>query len=430
MATSATPPSSVLIIGAGPGGLCLALSLSLLPQHIPCTVYDLHPSTPSIGGAVALTPSSLRILDRLGVYERIKHRGFQYRALRFATSKGGTIGDCIFGTEQYPALRISRTILLQALHDVAAEQGIHVQWGKKALSLQETEEHATVTFEDGTSATGDMVVGFDGVHSRVRAHVVRSALSAKSTSNPDAYAAQFAGLAGVQFLTPLPLIRFPPPPGHAEGTPPPLPMLILAQEGSFLLFPSDPEGQEVACFSVWNTEVDLGREGWERWGREEAVRWVRELHKGWPEPVKSALESLDPSQVHVWPAYSVPPLPAWHSPRVIIAGDAAHAFSPKGGQGAGQALEDAALLSRSLFLVSPQYPLAQALRVWEARRRERVKFVLDWASRADRGRREGKSGWVQQKIKEYVLWAVFALKGEGATRALIGYDTELVDLGA
>lgn len=66
-------------------------------------------------------------------------------------------------TAETPCLRVNRLQLREAL-----TTGIEVQWGKEADKIVEDEDKVTVFFKDGTSATGDLLVGADGVHSSGR----------------------------------------------------------------------------------------------------------------------------------------------------------------------------------------------------------------------------------------------------------------------
>ncbi|KZO94064.1 FAD/NAD(P)-binding domain-containing protein [Calocera viscosa TUFC12733] len=401
-------PKHVLIIGAGLGGTALAIGLS--QRGIKATLYELRPSRGTIGGAVALAPNALRVLDRLGVYSTIRTQGWNFEKTRFINEHGKLVGDFHSGGTQfgYQALRIKREKLLQALHETAQAAGVEILFSKKAVRVSEDEGSATVEFADGSSATADFVVGFDGLHSLIREHVTGPGVVAKYT-----------GFTGIGFSAPKSAINFP---TDVYS----LPCMILGRRGTCGMMPSDVEGQEVGCFSTCHMEKDLGREGWDEFAREKAIPWIQEVHKDWEEPVKSMMSSLDPTAVHIWPQYELPPVPAWHSARVAIAGDAVHAMSPNGGQGSAQAFEDGALLARALSLVSSEYPLERALRNWESARRERIIDVLAFTHRSSDTRKQ--SSWAGQVVKEWGMWAFFSLKGESSAGLLNNYDAEKVDL--
>lgn len=77
--------NNVVIIGAGLSGLTLALALH--KQSIPCTIHEARSASLDIGGAIMLSPNALRILDTLGIYEKIRSRGFEFTDLYFYTDK-------------------------------------------------------------------------------------------------------------------------------------------------------------------------------------------------------------------------------------------------------------------------------------------------------------------------------------------------------
>ena len=92
-----------------------------------------------------------------------------------------------------------------------------------------------------------------------------------------------------------------------------------------ILFADDAERAQIMSMSV----ADLGRR-------------IQERYSGWAAPTG---ELIGRSQLWVrTPIYDVPTLPSWRRERVVLIGDAAHAMSPAGGQGASLALEDAMLL--------------------------------------------------------------------------------------
>lgn len=91
-------PTDVAIIGAGLSGLALALSLH--KQSIPCTVYEARSASLDIGGAIMLSPNALRILDAVGIYDRIRVHGFEFQNLYFRSSEDEARDSYEFGNRQ------------------------------------------------------------------------------------------------------------------------------------------------------------------------------------------------------------------------------------------------------------------------------------------------------------------------------------------
>ena len=113
----------VAIVGAGLSGLALALALH--QQSIDCTIYEARDSPLNIGGALMLTPNSLKVLHRLGIYEAICKKGFNFDRIYLQDAGSGRIIESFeygnlkrYGTR---ALRVYRSTLLQELLAKAQE---------------------------------------------------------------------------------------------------------------------------------------------------------------------------------------------------------------------------------------------------------------------------------------------------------------------
>src|ERR1700739_2576285 len=113
-------------------GLSLALALS--QQSISCTVFELRSVSFKEGGAIVLSPNALRILDDLGVYKRIRNKGFSFEALTFKNESGLTTGRDFFCSEKlygYQGLRIYRQALIDELLMMLRERDITIHYEKK-----------------------------------------------------------------------------------------------------------------------------------------------------------------------------------------------------------------------------------------------------------------------------------------------------------
>jgi 2-polyprenyl-6-methoxyphenol hydroxylase-like FAD-dependent oxidoreductase len=150
------PLQHALIIGGGLAGPCLALSLA---RHgIRSTIFELRPERSDAGGSISLGPNALQVLDRYaGVYDQVKAAGFTYHAFGAFFEDGERLGAIKVGQEDgYPAVRVMRSTLHKALLDAgeATDGKIKVKYGAKFKGIEQGEEGVTVTFEDGSSATG------------------------------------------------------------------------------------------------------------------------------------------------------------------------------------------------------------------------------------------------------------------------------------
>ncbi|KAI4125436.1 MAG: hypothetical protein LQ338_004239 [Usnochroma carphineum] len=363
----------VAIIGAGLAGLSLALALHA--RSVPCSIYELRFPSVKSTGALMLSPNALRVLESLGVYERIRSKGYNFSDIAFKDEAENTTDRYPLGDEHrygYQALRIYRQILLDELRSTVHACGIPVTYGKKfSHVLSENSSQVSFEFTDGTSAVASLLVGTDGIHSTVRKYV------SPSTSP------LYSGVLAITCAVPRSALRFPPDKDYSI-----LPVGIHGAMGTFVLAPQDIDGSEVLA-GTQKKYPEQTREEWDRLfsAKDELLALLSANRSAWPSLVQSALDAVPSETLSIWPYYTVAKLPSWASSsnhsRVLVLGDAAHAIPPTAGQGASQAFEDAFSLALLLSHLSssqqqPETPgLAAALRFWETYRQERIDRVVN-----------------------------------------------------
>ncbi|KAL4988852.1 hypothetical protein BDW68DRAFT_158161 [Aspergillus falconensis] len=380
----------VAVIGAGLSGLSLALALH--QQSIPCTLYEARPAPLDIGGAIMLSPNALRILDVLGVYTRIKSQGYNFENLYFRSDDDKPLDSYEFGGEKkygYPGLRIYRNVLIRELSSLVEEAKIPIIYNKKFTRvLAETPSNVTFEFENGTTATATVLVGADGIHSKVRKYLY-----------PELEPI-FTKAIGVNAAIPTSQLKLP------EGYD--LPVTIMNKaHGAFIIAPQKADGSEV-FIGRQKRAPELDREGWaallndKNW----CIDYLRDHIDAFPAVAQNAVSDLHTSKINLWPFYIVPKLERWSSEhsRVIILGDAAHAIPPSAGQGINQAFEDvftfALVFKRS---DGDQERSARGLKVWQRGRQERVDRVLVLNAEIDRRRLPKLAGEEESEDKPLEL---------------------------
>jgi 2-polyprenyl-6-methoxyphenol hydroxylase-like FAD-dependent oxidoreductase len=358
-------PKNVAIIGAGLAGLSLALSLHA--RSIRCTIYELRLPSKATAGALMLSPNALGVLDSLGVYERIRSKGYHFENIAFKNEREETTDHYPLGNEKlygYKALRVYRQILLTELRAMVQELAIPLVYGKKFshVLLESPDEGVTFQFEDGSTAQAALLVGADGIHSTVRKHV--------SPSTTPLY----LGMLAITCAIPTSKLRFPADKDYST-----LPVGIHGKHGIFVLAPQDVDGSEVLA-GTQKRYPEQTKAEWSRLfaAKDELLALLSANKSDWPDVVQSGLENVQKDTLSIWPYYTVPKLAAWRSEkqRVIILGDAAHAIPPTAGQGASQAFEDAFTLAFLLSKMSPETSLAAVLDFWQNYRQERVDKVI------------------------------------------------------
>ncbi|GAP84986.1 putative kynurenine 3-monooxygenase protein [Rosellinia necatrix] len=361
---------NVAIIGGGLAGMAMALALHQL--SIPCTVYearDTHSASKTSSGAVMLSPNALRILDGFGVYPELQEKSFAFEYVYYKDADERTIDRYPLGNEAlfgYKALRVYRQELLDILYNACFERKIAVHFNKKFTNVVlENDDYVLFAFADRTTATASLLIGADGIHSRVREYVAPGVQK------------KFMGLTALTWETPTKQLRVPKDKDYK------FPVSVLTSNGVFVLAPQKPDGSAMLSGTQFPIE-DQTREGWDRLmadkqGLIDGVRKGMNMN-AWPEIVKSAMEDIDADSMNMWAFYSIPRLERWTSEKrhVAILGDSAHAIPPTSGQGASQAFEDVMSLALLLSTLreNPGIKWEEALDFWQKMRQDRIDDLI------------------------------------------------------
>ncbi|WP_329521728.1 NAD(P)/FAD-dependent oxidoreductase [Spirillospora sp. NBC_01491] len=361
---------TVLIAGGGIAGPITALALR--KAGIDAVVFEARSETADAAGAfLTLATNGIDALRTIGAGEAALAAGFSTPTLTLRSATGKNLGATRTGRE-LPDGTASHTLrradLYRILHDEAVSRGVRIEHGKRLVGAEETGDGVRAVFADGTEATGELLIGADGVHSTVR-----------SLIDPAAPAPAYSGLIGLG--------------GYAAGT-----GLDGADGGYTMIF-----GRR-AFFGYaaspddgvwWFANVPRAREP-ER-GELEAVsgeQWRRtltDLFAGDAGPAVRCVEASDPGDLRATPVHSVPHLPVWHNGRMVVIGDAAHAPTPTSGQGASLSIEDAVVLAKCLRdLPAPRAAFAR----FEELRRPRVESIIKAAARINSNKAAGPVGRV------------------------------------
>ena len=377
----------VAIIGAGLSGLTLALALH--QQSIPCTLYEARSAPLDIGGAVMLSPNALRILDALNVYENVRTQGHEFNDLHFRTEDDKPLDSYEFGSAEkygYRALRIYRNVLIRELSTRVADSGVPIIYNKKFTTvIEETPSTVTWSFDDGSEATATVLVGADGIHSKVRKYLY-----------PDLEPV-FTKAMGVSAAVPTAQLDLP------EGYT--LPTTIMNRtHGAFVIAQQKPDGSEV-FIGRQKRAPELDRDGWDALlnDKEWCIEYLRKDIGAFPAVAQNAVSEIKTETINLWPFYVVPKLERWSSSRarVIILGDAAHAIPPTAGQGINQAFEDVYTFALIFGRVKGE-DLQRGLEIWQKGRQERVDRVLALNAQIDK-RRMPKDPADQEEHKPFEL---------------------------
>ena len=340
----------VAVVGAGIGGLTLGIALQR--AGIAVDLYERATELREVGAAVALSANGTRELYRLGVGEALDEVSTQPTELIYRDGRSGERIAAHTGVADYrarfgaPYWGIHRVDLQQTLAAALDPENLHL--GRGVTGVGNDGDGATLTFDDGSTASADVVVGADGVHSVVREHVCGPG-SGPVYSGTSA----FRGLVARSDLPTLP---------------DPLAIQFWAGPGAHLLhYPMGgaARGDDTVNFFA----VLCGPERWSGGNVDVPDGELLAGFDGWHPAVREMLAAVPQSPR--WPLLSQPPLTRWARGRVVLIGDACHAMLPHHGQGANQSIEDAVVLADLLASADPD----SALDAYPRRRRARTRAV-------------------------------------------------------
>jgi len=156
-----------LIIRGGIAGP--ALGLLLKKAGMSSAVYEAHQRLEDVGGGFTIAPNGMSVLEEIGIADAVADSGAKVSEFRFRKQSGKVLARYRAGNvEKYrwPSVATSRTVLHRILMEETSRQGIQVEYHKRLKELGTVDRGKILaSFEDGTTARGDFLVGADGVHS-------------------------------------------------------------------------------------------------------------------------------------------------------------------------------------------------------------------------------------------------------------------------
>lgn len=348
---------TTLVIGAGIGGLALGTALSRV--GIETEIHESWPEpTPGAGAFLNISPNGMKALQVIDVASAVAEAGFHSTGIEFFNHRRRRIGSLDSRGElaTYGAANtmIRRSDLHRILLEAAQSAGVPITWGHKVETIKETPDQVQATFAGGDVASGSILIGADGVHARTRHHVIGD------TPKP-----QYLGLIDVAGFSP-----------DAPKGIPPGPQRMIFGRRAFFSYYMTPE-REVWWFCNLPRKDQPDKNELRDTPPEEWRRRVLDVHSDDPPDIAQILKASDPP-VGAWPLTDLATLPAWHTERVCLLGDAAHATSPSAGQGAALALEDAVVLAHQLGKYGES---RNAFKAFEGERRPRVETLIQMARR-------------------------------------------------
>lgn len=346
----------IIIVGAGIGGCALALSLEQL--GLDYVLLEQASAFEEVGAGIQLSPNGVRILEQLGIGERLEAFSTEPDFHKYTVWDSGEV---VLTTPLRPKVRETyghayfhahRADLIDVL-----TTGLNlerVRMNARVVSVNQSAGSVSVKVEDGETIEGDVLVGADGIHS-----LVRNEFFEPDAPRPSGYVS-WRGIVEAEAIS------------HLE-----IPVSAYVDMGPRLSFVYYfvSGGRRLNWLALGQTN-DPKRESWSQTATKGEVI---SAFDGWYDRPRQVIEAT--GDIFVTALHDREPLKTWVSERVALMGDAAHAMLPYHAQGAVQSLEDAWVLARTLERYGDDP--ADALKRYESLRFDRANLMVQQSRNAE-----------------------------------------------
>lgn len=329
----ATKPQ-ILIVGAGIGGLTAAIALRQAGFGV--EVFERAAELKEIGAGIGLSANAIRVLKHLGLMEQVVNRGTVIKTAVGYTSEGGTLSRLPINLTDVPSVCLHRAELQQALFSAVPPACVHL--GEEFVHFEKTSKGVSAHFVSGRTASGDVLIGADGLRSRVRAQLI---------GDGEPVYRGYQCWRGVC--------------NHPASE------LLTETFGLGLRAGLVPIGRRGTAWWCTANEAEFANDAPED-AKSKLLRWFG----NWHQPIPDVIGGTDPTAIIKTAMYDRRPVKTWSKECCTLLGDAAHPTTPNMGQGGCMAIEDGAMLVRCLSNYSDP---AVAFRVYERLRYGRTAKV-------------------------------------------------------
>jgi 6-hydroxynicotinate 3-monooxygenase len=337
----------IAIVGGGLGGTTAGILLQRAGYDV--KIYEQAPQIERIGAGIHLQANVMRIMRRLGLHEQLSSIGL---AAKSWLSREWDTGRVLFAPDMGDWLVLHRGDLQVAL--TAALKPETMNFGKRLVDIKERSANTELVFADGSMAEADIVIGADGINSKIREILLGP--EAPTYSGFVAYRSVFPAALLNDFKVSADATKWWSDDRH------------WAQEDRHFIIYYLTRARDEIYFVTGSPDPD-----WQ--GGTSPVPAdkdeIKACYAGFHPEVQRVIDACP--QASKWPLLERKPLPLWSRNNIVLLGDACHPMKPHMGQGAGMAIEDAAMLVRCITLL-PDDPV-QAFELYRESRIARTTKV-------------------------------------------------------
>jgi salicylate hydroxylase len=390
-------PKKILIAGAGIGGLTAAACLLKAGHDV--QILEQAPELTEVGAGIQISANAMHVLNSLGLAEAIASTSVRPEAYVFRLHDSGEVISQFALAQEHlrlhsaPYNQLHRADFQLLLADTARRLNKDViRLDSRVAGFEETAGGVRVRLTNGDTASGDLLIGADGVKSAVRAQIAGAAQPV------------YSGDAAWRLTIPTHKL----PPGFMDPVmsvwmgPAAHVVCYFLRAGALLNFVGLVETDEVS------EESWTARFPWDK---------LKADFSGWHADIQTVIDLAERDACYRWSLFYRPPISNWSTRRATLLGDSVHPTLPYLAQGAAMAIEDAAVLTRALGMAD----VPEALQIYQRSRIERTTRIMQGSS----GNRELFHMRDQQQLRQ-----AFAKRDEGAARNawLYSYNPLTVEL--
>lgn len=394
---------NIIISGGGIGGLTAALCAVHFGHQV--TVLERASALGEVGAGIQVPPNAMKVFKKLALDEALAAIGFRPQAIEARMGMSGRevfhipLAEAAEARWGAPYLHIHRADYIAVLENaLRARTGNAVRLAAQVTGYRQSGDKVIVDLADGSAIEGDVLLGADGIHSPVRAHML-------GDDKPI-----FTGNLAWRATVPLEKL--------GDDAPHPTACAWMCA-GKHCVTYRLRRGALANFVGVVERD-DCSKESWpaESWKQRGTRQEALADFAGWHKTIRRILSEAD--ELYRWALFDRAPLKTWVDGRVALLGDAAHPMLPFMAQGAAMAVEDAWVVAEKL---AHGDNVNQALKSYQEKRYTRAS-AMQAGSRAN-AKTFHKRGAVAQFLTYGPMW----LAGKTVPRliharqdALYGYD--------